>query len=126
MKTCPKCGELNGENSTQCFQCGTHLKVSAYQKICPKCKQIYRADQEYCDNCPDTTLSVYMPDDPCEKGGSVTWMYVVGFLFPLIGIILGIVYIARREEELGKSLLLFSIFAPIVVGIVLGILIGLF
>ncbi|HIU49387.1 MAG TPA: zinc ribbon domain-containing protein [Candidatus Avimonoglobus intestinipullorum] len=125
MKTCPYCGESIEDNSAQCFKCGTHLKTSAYQKICPKCKQIYRADQDYCKNCPDTLLSVYMPDAASEKG-SAAWMYVVGFLFPLIGIILGIVYIARKEDALGKSLLLFSIFAPMAAGVVLGILTGLF
>ena len=64
MKTCPKCGELNGDNSAACFKCGTKLETSAnaaYQKKCPKCGRIYDAKEEFCAHCPDTRLAVYAP-----------------------------------------------------------------
>lgn len=28
MKTCPKCGEINGDNNTKCFKCGADLPIS--------------------------------------------------------------------------------------------------
>lgn len=65
MKTCPKCGELNGDNSAACFKCGAKLetaaKNAAYQKKCPKCGRIYDAKEELCAHCPDTPLAVYAP-----------------------------------------------------------------
>lgn len=64
MKTCPKCGELNGDNSAACFKCGAKLETSggaAYQKKCPKCGRIYDAKEEFCAHCPDTPLAVYAP-----------------------------------------------------------------
>lgn len=65
MKTCPKCGELNGDNSAACFKCGAKLetaaKNAAYQKKCPKCGRIYDAKEEFCAHCPDTRLAVYAP-----------------------------------------------------------------
>ena len=126
MKTCPECGELNGDNSTQCFKCGTHMKTSNYRKICPKCGQIYQAGQDYCSSCPDSRLSVYAPEYAPVENKSTVWMYIIGFLIPPVGIVLGIVYIARREDDLGKSLLLFSIFAPLVVGALIAIMTSIF
>ena len=32
-------------------------------------------------------------------------LYVLSFLLPIVGIILGIVYIAKNEDELGRTLL---------------------
>lgn len=33
MKTCPKCGELNGNNNTKCYKCSTPLgKIDGYKK----------------------------------------------------------------------------------------------
>ena len=31
MKTCPKCGELNGDQLTNCFKCGTFIGQAAKQ-----------------------------------------------------------------------------------------------
>ena len=49
------------------------------------------------------------------------WMYVVSVLIPLVGIILGCIYIARREDELGKSLIITGVISNIV-AIILGIM----
>lgn len=37
MKTCPRCKELNGENATQCYNCGYALKDVRY--ICNLCNE---------------------------------------------------------------------------------------
>ncbi|MEG6614115.1 hypothetical protein V6C42_14805 [Pseudoclostridium thermosuccinogenes] len=49
------------------------------------------------------------------------WMYVVSVLFPLVGIILGCIYIARREDELGKSLIITGVISNVVM-VLLGIM----
>lgn len=42
-------------------------------------------------------------------GSDGCWMYAVAILIPMVGIILGLIYIARQEDDLGKSLILTSV-----------------
>lgn len=42
------------------------------------------------------------------------WMYIVSIFIPFIGIILGLTYIAKNEDELGKSLIIFSIISNVI------------
>lgn len=119
MKTCPKCNELNGENRTECWKCKASLgPVHTYKKICPKCETIFEANKEYCDKCGNR-LSVY--DNSSYKNNSYKsssndgcWMYVVSILIPIIGIILGCVYIAKDENELGKSLIITGVVSNVI------------
>lgn len=128
MIPCPKCGELNGDNSSTCFRCGAAFpKRPDYKKICPKCGRIYDARQDTCTNCPDVRLSVYTGESEyysggASGGGGEIWMYIVGILIPVVGIILGCVYIARGDDELGKSVLLTSIFVPLIIALVFAVL----
>lgn len=119
MKACPKCGELNGESSVQCFKCHSKFPtgtggVGTYTKICVRCKQIYSPRTENCPVC-GTRLAVHddgrigVPASTRESSSGNGWLFLVAFLIPLVGIILGIVYIARQEDALGKSLIVFSI-----------------
>lgn len=41
-------------------------------------------------------------------------MYAIAILLPIIGIILGLIYLARKEDSIGKSLLIAAIVANIV------------
>ena len=41
-------------------------------------------------------------------------LYVISFLLPLVGIILGVIYIGKDENDLGKLLILFSIIIAII------------
>lgn len=36
-------------------------------------------------------------------------MYILAFLIPLLGIILGCIRLSKGEDELGKSLIIFSV-----------------
>ncbi|MDQ2087896.1 hypothetical protein RBH29_15805 [Herbivorax sp. ANBcel31] len=117
MKTCSKCGELNGNGRNDCWKCSTSLKENTYKKICTKCGLLYSHKAEMCEQCSGR-LSVYSGDSyyTTSSGSDIgCWMYVVSFFVPIIGIILGCIYIARGEDDEGKSLILFSVFVPIVV-----------
>ena len=46
--------------------------------------------------------------------GPEGWMYAIAILLPMIGIILGLIYLARKEDSIGKSLLIAAIVANIV------------
>ncbi len=112
MKTCPNCNELNGNNRTDCWKCKASLRpVDTYRKTCPKCGLVYSQRAETCEQCGGR-LSVY--DDSSHStssnsGNGGCWMYALAILFPLFGIILGCIYIAKSEDELGKSLIITSI-----------------
>src|SRR5690625_1312438 len=44
-------------------------------------------------------------------------MYVLAVLIPLLGIILGLIYIAKKEDEVGKALILTGVISNIVFAI---------
>ncbi len=111
MKRCPNCNELNGDNSTQCYKCKTafpHMDNS-YQKICPHCGITYPSKFERCRECGGYLSVVTDTGKAIEKASgsdsSNCLLYVLSFLLPIVGIILGIVYIAKNEDELGRTLL---------------------
>ncbi len=123
MKKCAKCGELNGGNANACFRCGASFPPAVgYKKICPRCGGIFDGRMDTCPDCPDVRLSVYTGDGEYSQARErpEIWMYIVGILIPLVGIILGCIYIARGEDDLGKSVLLVSIFVPLAVGLIFG------
>lgn len=122
MKTCPNCGELNGDGRTDCFKCHAPFKANdSYKKICPKCGRVYAARTETCEKC-GLRLSVYSGQTTAAGSDNEgCWLYVVSALIPLLGIILGCIYIARREDDLGKSLIITGV-ASNIIFIVLAVL----
>jgi ribosomal protein L40E len=122
IKTCPKCNELNGDARTDCWKCKTFLgAVDKYKKICPKCNLIFSQKTENCDKCGGR-LSVYSEESTYvtpNSDNSGCWMYVVSVLVPLVGIILGCIYIARKEDDLGKSLIITGVVSNIIAVILL-------
>lgn len=125
MKTCPNCHELNGNNRTDCWKCKTPLGPAQNKKICSKCGFVFSSNAEFCDAC-GARLSVYTGREgyyASRSDNAGCWMYVLAVLIPLAGIILGCIYIARREDDLGKSLIITSIVSHIIV-IVLGLMLS--
>ena len=58
---------------------------------------------------------MYTKDLTYDSGTSSDfWMYVVAVLLPLIGIILGLIYLARKEDSVGKNVLITAIVAGVV------------
>lgn len=125
MKECSNCGEMNGDGRSKCFKCMANLPVSpTYKKICPKCGSIYAPSTVNCSSC-HIQLGVY--DEHARVASSSSsdgcWMYAVSMIIPVVGIILGLIYIAKGEEELGKSLIITGVIATLIWP-VLGIFIG--
>ena len=116
MKTCPQCGELNGENSSKCFKCAHPFRSSSsYKKICPKCGAIFSSTVTICDTCHER-LSVFTGhsnSDGSERTGGRCALYILSALIPLLGIILGCIYIARRDDGLGIRLIFTGIISNV-------------
>ncbi len=94
-------------------------------KFCPECGQSVKANEKICQSCgadlkktgkkssePAKRISSMKEDDLTRKTGSFIWT-VIGFLFPLVGLILFLVW--QRENpaaslSAGKGALLGVIF----------------
>lgn len=125
MKTCPKCGELNGEERTTCFSCRKVLENTApYQKVCPKCRAVYSSKTERCEDC-GVLLAVYDPRGLVvyTTTGARWWHYVIAIFLPLIGLIMALVYLNGGENELAKTMLT-TVVVCAVIQIVLGVLLA--
>lgn len=58
---------------------------------------------------------MYTRDLTYESGsGAQFWMYIIAVLLPLIGVILGLIYLARKEDDIGKSVLITGIVAGVI------------
>ena len=112
MRTCPKCGELNGDNNTECYKCGAIIgSVASYKKKCPYCGTVYNGNKDTCDSCGERLLVFddnYYLNQNYTKPQSNTWMYICALIIPLLGIILGCVKLSK-DDDTGKSLTIFSV-----------------
>lgn len=116
MITCPKCGELNGNDRSTCYKCGAAFGAAEYyKKICPKCGHIYSSRTDVCTSC-GSRLGVYSgpPSHNSDSNSSNTWMYVLAVLIPIVGLILGFIQIGRGNNNIGKHLIILSIVLSII------------
>lgn len=101
-----------------------HFEEHPKEFNCPKCDALLSSKYEECPYCnytfkdEDYYNTIQTPTNNSSKGSSNTVLYIVSFLIPLIGIILGLIYIAKDDEILGKSLLTFSIVVTIVFAVI--------
>lgn len=126
MRECPKCGELNGDNNARCYKCNTFIgPVSSYKKICQKCGTIYDGNKSYCDTCGGN-LSVY--DDTVDTSYSKKstssveiWMYVIGFLIPIVGLVLGCIQVGKGDKTGARNLFITSIISIVLLAIIFAV-----
>lgn len=96
---CPKCDGENPSSNQVCQYCSYKFK-----------KRDYYQQHEY---------EMYDPvDEDSDEDRSNTGLYVIAFLLPIVGIIMGLIYIGKNEDDLGKSLIMFSIIISIVFAVI--------
>lgn len=121
MKKCPKCGELNGDNNNKCYKCGADItNIRTTPRYCSSCQQVFAPNVDVCPNCK-TETSEYNPAVAkyISKTASVdTWMYVVGFLIPLVGIILGCIQFGKNDRAGGRNLIITAIVSTVLYTII--------
>lgn len=123
MKTCPKCGELNGDANSKCYKCGEQLPemVTANKRYCNYCKGIYAPNVEECPRCKMPTR-IYS-DSLAKMSGSSesyveTWMYIIAFLIPIVGLILGCIKVSKGDSKGGRNLIITAIVSTVLYAIV--------
>ena len=88
---CPKCEGINDFMNTQCSYCGYSFKEKDYL---------------------DSTIS--SSDSNVETQHNFI-LYLISLFFPLIGSIIGLIYILKDDGKLGAKLILFSIICSIII-----------
>lgn len=99
---CWKCGTPNDDQRQACGKCGTLLKQQAQQSV---------------PYVPPPPQSAPRPVAGPQKGlPNQVGLCVLGFLFPLIGIIIGLIYIGDAadpaKQKTGKEVLWWSLVLP--------------
>ena len=124
MKTCPNCGETNGEANDKCYKCGTDLsQISGEKRYCEYCKEIYAPKTKECPKCGMPTI-VYDPITMSQvhnAGGVEIWMYVIAFLIPIVGLVLGCIQVGKNDKTGGKNLIITSIVSFVLYVIVVSV-----
>lgn len=105
VKKCPNCDKICSVNAVVCPDCGHRLSTSV----------VFREEPRPVDRPLQTDIS--RTDNP-------KWMYAVAVLLPLIGIILGCIYISKDERDFGQSLIKVSVIVFVVCAIIAGIAAG--
>lgn len=111
MKTCPNCGEMNGESNDKCYKCGADL-LEATNRYCRNCDEVYSSKVSTCPTCGESTV-VYNPFTMSKQTHHnnnyiETWMYVIAVLFPIIGFILGCIRFGKDDSTGSRNLILTS------------------
>jgi hypothetical protein len=100
--------EATGTGSTRnCVSCGRSISWDA--NVCPYCGHDYRMQ-----------MMAPLQQGPLISDGMKILLYIVSFLFSLVGIIIGVYYMTKSEPEykdVGKICLVLAL-----VGIVIGVL----
>lgn len=128
MRECPSCKELNGENNEYCYKCNAYIGPveSRRNKTCPTCGISYPSNKSYCDVCGKSlgsdSVDDYIPVETKSSSSSTpyveTWMYIIGFLIPLVGIILGCIQVGKNDKEGGRNLIITAIVGMVLYAII--------
>ena len=130
-KVCPKCNEMNEENAKVCVVCGNSLKdvyilgipekskdsiILNHSYSCSICGKIVSSKIKVCPNCGGICVeskNKYKPPIYATKNNNVPFgIYILSFLIPLAGIIIGAIWIADDDitkKDNGKSVLITAI-----------------
>lgn len=96
--------------------------------VCPKCDGINPSSNKQCQYCSYIfkEKDYYAKSDDKEKPeklkeDSDRSLFYIAFLLPILGIIIGLIYISKDKEDLGKSLIKFSVIIVVMVSLIAAI-----
>ena len=106
--TCPKCSQENPFSNDRCAFCDYPFDKKKYFD------KDYYENEEYEEE----------PDEE-ERGQSYVFQYVISFLIPLVGFILGAILLSKDDDEqksVGKTCIILGI-VSVVIGVIVSMLI---
>lgn len=81
---------------------------------CPKCDGENPSSNQRCQYC--SHILKVQPKDPDKTNNRS--LRLIAFFIPIIGILIGLVYIGKGKDELGKSLIIFAVAGAIVMALI--------
>ncbi len=109
MKLCSHCGESNADDRNDCWKCGQPLTYCADKKFCTNCHETCITQSNTCPVCGGDLVS-FSKQEESEKQTSDAPLFILAILIPVIGLIIGIIQIAKDRKN-GISIILSSIAA---------------
>ncbi len=82
-------------------------------KICPNCKNCLTDSETKCDKC-GFPLGENAGTVPMIGSRTENWMYLIAFLIPFAGIILGCVQVAKSDNKGAKGLFIVSLISIVI------------
>lgn len=103
--TCPKCEGVNPFSNDSCCYCGYAFDKSKYYQI-----EYYTNNEEVDEKKAK------------DNGRSYTFQYIISFLIPLVGFILGAILLSKdndEEKSIGKTCIILGIIATVISSIII-------
>jgi len=116
---CQNCGKENPETEAFCKHCGRELGQMGARK-CVTCGRSISWDTLVCPYCGmDYRYQAYaeVPKGPLVSSGMKALLYIISFFIPIVGIIVGAIYISKPEDEykqVGKMCIVLGIVSFVV------------
>ena len=137
MVYCPNCGTPNNDNAKFCNQCGSEIvfdkdisSSNSTPNQCPRCAHVRAENSTLCMKCGFNSMTgtyktqsqqsqtyqqtrQYTPTKPYVKDETDTYVYCCAFCFPIVGIVLWLVW-RDEKPETANNLLIISIIAFVI------------
>lgn len=110
---CPNCGAQNPAGAAICYSCGKELRSSG-SRNCVSCGRAIPWEANVCPYCgKDYRVQASSPQaQPTISAGMRALFYILSFLIPLAGIIIGAIYYSkpdRESKQVGKICLVLGV-----------------
>jgi hypothetical protein len=90
-----------------------------------KCGTVYSSKIDVCERCHSNLVVVHNASSVQYEGGSGNGILcVVSLLFPLIGFILGLIYIAKDDGDQGKMFMFLGVISCVITAIMLALIVN--
>lgn len=142
VKLCSHCGESNREEALMCVVCGSSLKgaelqgtpnaekeftgvLSGKPTVCRGCGEKLEPEALKCKYCGDVAIQaprkpaiyIYREGSASGDGCAVALVFIATFFIPLVGLIVGGIFVFSddpNKQDIGKGLLIFGLIMIVV------------